>query len=238
MMMVEIYTIASKPQHIMDICQVHESFNYNPAYQARPGMHLPILIKDKEGAKLVMATWGIEPLTRVKNKINIISTDKILRTPPFNVLMQTQRCAILANCFFAENKEEAYLIRLIRPRLFCIGGIYIQEGDTYRFAMLKTASADVLAGLMDDMPLVFTHERLHIWLQSEHTFTIMNFAAKAGGHWFDLFKVSPDIFASTSNDRDLLVPLGMSLQQMKARNDKLSEIDFQKERANRKSMKH
>jgi putative SOS response-associated peptidase YedK len=237
-MMIEIYTIASKPQYIMDLCQIHESFKYDAIFQARPGMHLPILIKDKVESRLVMATWGIESMTREKNQVNVISTDKILRTPPFNVLMQTQRCAILANCFFTEHKKEAYLIRLIRPRLFCIGGIYVQEGNEYRFAMLKTASADVLAGLMDDMPLVFTHERLHVWLQSEHTFTIMNFAAKAGGHWFDFFKVSTDILASTSNDKDLLVPLGMSLQQMKARDDKLSEIDFQEERANRKSMKH
>jgi putative SOS response-associated peptidase YedK len=237
-MMIEIYTIASKPQHIMDLCQIHESFKYDAIFQARPGMHLPILIKDKVESRLVMATWGIESMTREKNQVNMISTDKILRTPPFNVLMQTQRCAILANCFFTEHKKEAYLIRLIRPRLFCIGGIYVQEGNEYRFAMLKTASADVLAGLMDDMPLVFTHERLHVWLQSEHTFTIMNFAAKAGRHWFDFFKVSTDILASTSNDKDLLVPLGMSLQQMKARDDKLSEIDFQQERENRKSMKH
>ena len=236
--MIELYTIASRPQHIMDHCQIHKAFKYDATFQARPGMYLPILIKDKEASKLVMATWGIEPMTRQKDPVNVISTDKILRTPPFNVLMKTQRCAILANCFFAVHKKEVYLIRLIRPRLFCLGGIYVQEGDEYRFAMLKTASADVLTGIMDDMPLVFTPERLHVWLQSEHTFTIMNFAAKAGGHWFDFFKVDRDVLASTSNDKNLLVPLGMSLQQMRMRDDKLSEIDFQEERANRKSMKH
>ena len=236
--MIDIYTIASKPQYIMDHCQIHKAFTYDLAFQARPGMHLPILIKDKEESRLVMATWGIEPSLRHKEHVNVISTNKILRSPPFNILMQTQRCAILANCFFVKHKKEVYLIRLIRPRLFCIGGIYVKEGDEYRFTMLKTASADVLAGLMDDMPLVFTPERLHVWLQSEHTFTIMNFAKKAGGHWFDFFKVNADVLACTSNDKNLLVPLGMSLKQIKTRNDRLSEIDFQDERANRKSMKH
>ena len=114
----------------------------------------------------------------------------------------------------------------------------MEKDDDYYFSMLKTESADVLGGIMNDMPLVFTPERLHIWLQSDHTFTIMNFASKAGGHWFDFFKVDTDILASTSNDKNLLVPLGMSLQQMQTRNDKLSELDFQDERANRKSMKH
>ncbi|HIA11689.1 MAG TPA: hypothetical protein EYN69_06405 [Flavobacteriales bacterium] len=235
--MIDIYTIASKPQHIMDHCRLHKKFKYNPSFQAHPGMHLPILIKDGETSRLVMANWGIVPSNGTE-QVNVIDTGSILRTPPFNVLMKTQRCAILANCFFGLHKEELYLIRLIRPRLFCIGGIYVEKDNSYFFSMLKTESADVLGGIMEDMPLIFTPERLHIWLQSEHTFTIMNFASKAGGHWFDFFKVDKDILASTSNDKNLLVPLGMSLQQMQRRNDKLSELDFQDERANRKSMKH
>ena len=149
--------------------------------------------------------------------------------------MKTQRCAILTNCFFAEHNKEAYLIR---PRPFCIDGINVQEGDEYRFTMLKTASADVLAGLMNDMPLVFTPERLHIWLQSEHLLTIMDFASKAGGHWFDFFKVNSSILFSESNSRSLLKPLGISLQQLHERRDKLSSLEFEGERANRKSMKH
>ena len=216
--MVEIYTIATHPQHIIDICQLPVTFKYDKAFQARPGMELPILIKDQENSRVVMGNWGIES-SDVKKPVNTISTDKILRTPPFNMLIKTQRCAILANCFFAKHKQEVYLIRLIRPRLFCIGGIYVQNGDTYHFSMLKTNSADVLAGIMDDMPIVFTPERLHVWLQSEHLFTIMNFASKAGGHWFDFFKVNSGILSSGSNVKGLLKPLGMSLQQLKERRD-------------------
>jgi len=236
--MIKLYTIVSPSNHIIDTCQLHTTFNYDKTFQARPGMELPILIKNEEGSRIVMATWGIEPTETYKEQVNVISTDKILKIPPFNVLMKTQRCAILANCFFAKHEKEVYLVRLIRPRLFCIGGIYVQNGEHFHFSMLKTASADILASIMNEMPLVFSPERLHVWLQSEHTFTIMNFASKAGGHWFDYFRVNSGILSSNSNTSELLKPIGMSLQQFRARRDKLESLEFEGERANRKSMKH
>ncbi|MCH8904630.1 MAG: SOS response-associated peptidase family protein [Bacteroidetes bacterium] len=240
--MIDIYTIASKPYHIADKCRLERNFKYITAYQARPGMILPIIIKESDHSKLIMARWGIE--SKKEKMATIIGTDRILSNRPYNIWIRNQRCAVPANCFFGINKKQVFLIRLVNPRLFCMGGMFTKTKETedgkteYQFILLKTESADILSSNIKEMPVMFSTANMHTWLQSKHISSIMDFADRSGSHWFDFFKVDPKILDEKINDKNLLKPVGVTLQQLKKHKEKLDSIEFEEERANRRSMKH
>jgi len=68
--MLSIYTISSKPDTIIQQCKLTDTFSYSPAYQARPGMKLPIIILREKKLELVMAQWGVQK--------SLVSMDRIL----------------------------------------------------------------------------------------------------------------------------------------------------------------
>src|SRR5450631_2301804 len=98
--MIPLYTISSKPDTIADQCKLTETLSYSPAYQARPGMQLPIIMGKENKIELVMAQWGI--------KKPLVSVDRILSTRPYNILVRKQRCAVPANCYFSFKNDEPH----------------------------------------------------------------------------------------------------------------------------------
>lgn len=230
--MIPLYTISSKPDTVQEQCKLTEYFSFSAAYQARPGMKLPIIIqKDpKEKPELVMARWGA--------KKPLVTMDRILSTRPYNVLVRRQRCAIPANCFFALKKDQPHLVRLLQYRMFLMGGIFHYAEEEFYFALLQTDPADMLNSLEGQMPVVLAPEKLSSWLRGDEVGRIMHYADRSGSFWFDYFPVSKKILEPGQNSKELLGPQGVSQQQMKDHQKKLTAIAFEKERPNRSSMKY
>ena len=57
--MLNIYTIATAASRIADLCKCKELKQFEPVYQARPAMQLPVIVQDKDRYKLVMGRWGL-----------------------------------------------------------------------------------------------------------------------------------------------------------------------------------
>lgn len=228
--MLDLYTIATKASHIKNRCKLFQEFNYKHSYQARPNMLLPIIISENGKPKLVNAYW------KLSSNTTTIATNKILTSPPYNLLIRKKRCAIPANCFFGIKDNHPYLIRLIQPRLFLIGGIYTQKNDVYQFAILKTEPTDILS-FLDYSPVLFTTEKINTWLTTQHLESVMNIADHSGNFWFDYFKVSKTILNPSANERSLLTPIELSHQKIMERNQKLNELTFNQERPNRRNYK-
>jgi len=254
--MLNLYTLAVKPQALSELLNLRFHASYTPFYQARPGMYLPIIISTAPGKKttppqatLINAHWGCQTEAATM-LLHAYPMEKILTQPPFNRWIHSQRCLIPANCFFGRNRNAArmpedhdtYLIRLLRSRLFLIGGLYTVERDAHRadiytFLLLKTQSADILKPLMEEMPVVLMPDHLNTWLSSDHLVDIMHLADRAGDHWFDYFAVSSQILTPGTNSRNLLKPLGLSLREYEERDHKLKAIDVKQDRFDRRGSK-
>ncbi|HLF65549.1 MAG TPA: SOS response-associated peptidase family protein [Saprospiraceae bacterium] len=247
--MLNLYTIATKPPVLAE--QLHHNVleEYTPAYQARPGMALPVILCSESKPVIVIARWGCTTEAATMS-LNSFPMDRILTQPPFNRWLHTQRCLIPANCFFARrtdtdlrpDEHNIYLIRILQSRLFLIGGLFTVEHrrnskDIYSFLLLTTESADVLRPLTDQMPVILSIEHLSTWLTSDHLIDVMHLADRSGDRWFDYFPVNSKILTPGMNDRDLLKPLGLSLQEMTEREHKLKAIDIRQDRFDRKGGK-
>ena len=193
-------------------------------------MKLPIVIQQEKKIQVVTAQWGI--------KNPMVSMDRILSTRPYNILVRKQRCAIPANCFFSAEKEQPYLIRLLQYRLFIMGGIFHYADETFSFALLQCHPADGLGRMEGQMPVIMAPEKLSSWLNGTDAGRVMHYADRAGSYWFDYFRVSKKIMDGNQNDKELLKPEGISQQQLKEHEKKLTTLAFEKERPNRSNLKY
>jgi putative SOS response-associated peptidase YedK len=163
---------------------------------------------------------------------------RVLKSRPSNVLIRTHRCAIAANCVIVEKNKQAFLIRLPQHRLFFLGGIYQQKGDQeFHYTVLETESADILSSIADDMPVIIHNDRVQKWLTATELDSIFHFADKSGSNYFDYFKVDPRILDPKENNRELLIPQGLTHAQYLERQKQVMALSFEKERANRRNSK-
>lgn len=131
---------------------------------------------------------------------------------------------------------DPYLVRLLNPRLFYLGGLFVRQGNRFCFILLETEPADMLS-FMSGMPVVMTADQLEIWLHTPDLASVMYIADQAGSYWMDYYKVSSDILNPTANSKNLLLPLGQTYQQLKKREVQLIERTFEKIRPNNSSGK-
>jgi len=234
----DIYTIATKVDFLEAMLEIDVP-NFEPYYQARPGMYLPILIRENNRAKMVMAKWG---MTVKSAPTKYVKMDRILKQKPYNQLIRSNRCSIPANCFITKTKNKVWLVKLIKQRLFWMGGIYQktiskQGKERYEFAILLTDQADVLSSICDKMPVLMGMDRHQSWIAPKDIAGIMNMADKSSKQWFDFFEVDKKIFTPSLNQKEILIPLGTSYQQYQQRKKKFEKIKIDELRANSRGRK-
>lgn len=238
----KLYCIATTAADIAMRTNIADASDYDPVYQARPGMKMPLIIYRNDRPEIISAMWG----KRSTTEYNSVHMNRVLKSRPWNILIRTNKCAVPVNCIVVEKNArlndtvgqgEAYLIRLPQHRLFLIAGVYQQKGDDYFFTALETESADIINSITPNMPVFFHCDRVLKWLQSNELDSIFRFADKAGNNWFDYFRVDSKILNPKVNERDLLIPLGLSHAQYLERQQRVASLSFEKERANRRNSK-
>jgi putative SOS response-associated peptidase YedK len=229
----KLFSIATTAVDIALRTNSSGTIDYQPIYQARPGMKTPIIIWRNDKPEIVMAMWGL----RSSTAYNMIHMSRVLKSRPWNVLIRTQRCAIAANCVIFEKNKEAYLVRLPQHRLFLMGGVVQQKGEEFHYTTLETESPDILASFTPNAPLFINTDHIQKWLQATELDSIFRFADKAGTNYFDYFKVNPKVLDPKENNRELLIPQGMTHAEYIARQKQVMSLSFEKERANRRNGK-
>ena len=227
------YCIATTATDIALLTNIADAIDYDPIYQARPGMKMPLIIYRNDRPEIVSAMWG----KRSSSAYNTVHMNRVLKSRPWNILIRKNKCLIPANCIITEKNGEAFLIRLPQHRLFLMGGVYQMKGKEYYFTLLETESPDILATITDDTPLFIHNDRIMKWLQATELDSIFRFADKAGNNYFDYFRVNPKILDPKENNRELLIPLGMTHAQYLERQKQVMSLSFEKERANRRNGK-
>jgi len=236
--MLSIFTIATKNNALQDIFEINVPEDYIPQYQGKIYNLFPIIIFEKDQYKMVMARWGLDDLKYdVKGQTNF-PLGQSLKNKPHNIYVRNFRCAIPANCFISEQTKTPYVIKLVKDRLFCLGGYYrynIFSGQ-YNFGVFNTGTSGILKKYMgDSMPVLFETDQYKRWLKSDHLSTIMEMGDRSPKKYFDLFPVSSEVLRSHVNDKNLLKPVGKSLMEMgKNKNLIKKKIDLlNHDRANR-----
>lgn len=234
--MLDLYAIAIQPDHIAAILNLRKSVHFDPVYQARPGMLLPMCFLSGQSIDLTPARWALALYNRHAATLPV---EKMLKSRPENLWIHNNRCAIPANCFFSERKEVIYLIRSLRNRLVFFGGIHIAvPGDDHEhFAILTTQAPDILRNVTERIPVIVSPHKIREWLGAKSMTQVMGIADRSGEQWFDYFQVEKRVVEEGVNERLLLKPVGLSWQQRRRRDEKLKGLDLRDDRISRNNTK-
>lgn len=209
--MFPIYTITTFPSHLGNATKLEAFPEYHPAYQARPGDLLPVVIETEQHVQGELMYWGLKSTTAIR-------MEKILTRSPYNVMIRAQRAVIPANCFFGRRDGQAFLIKLIQERTFGMGGIYQpakKPSGKGHFVPLTVEAPDFLSPYSERIPVLFTLSEYEEWLLTPELKMVMEMADQSAHRWFDLFPVDNAIFQGGHNDKALLRPQGPSLNELR-----------------------
>ncbi len=235
--MARIYTLVTPSDIVGHESRIRPVPAFEPQYQVYPGNEMPVFITDGNQVRSVNASWGI---SYTGKRHLTISMEKIMTRKPYNVWLRKYRCAIPANCFCLGTDQKPYLVRILKQRLFMIGGVCIPPavtGDGWQFALLETEAADVLQTISDSMPVVLSPHKTEMWVTELTLLKVMQMADRSGDFWFDFYRVHHRILEPKWNERDLLKPIGISFREWQERNEKLNALDLKDDRFNRNNSK-
>lgn len=238
--MENIYAIATEQAYFKSLFKRRVE-PYEKHYQARPGMQLPIVIREDESYRMVNARWGMA-LKKSLQLVNTVHMRYVLKQSPYTILIRTGRCAIPANCFIAKKGERVYAVKLLQQRLFWMGGLYQVREDSnghkhYEFAVLQTEAPDILMAVGEDVPVAVPLDRYGQWLRAKHLHQVMDMADKTGNQWYDYFQVSGDVLQPGVDERGLLAPTSPSYAELRARTKALRRIRVDEQRENSRGRK-
>jgi len=232
-----LFTITTQPEEIEHLSRVRPVVQFDKLYQVHTGDTVPVCCKIDGKIKWVSGVWGIR---HGKATLTSIPMDKILIKKPFNIWIRKYRCAIPVNCFFVEQEEKVFLIRILKQRVFMLGGICLPPDATHaqhRFALLEVEAADILARIADTIPINFRCDKASEWIGQETMLNVMELADSSGARWFDFYKVDPSILMAGTNTKELLKPHGISYREWAEREEKLGSLDLKGDRYNRNNTK-
>jgi putative SOS response-associated peptidase YedK len=232
-----LYTIATKPEFLATRLPLKNSYIYEQIYQARPGMALPVVISEKGSWQCVSAVWEDGKASRHQE---VVPIESVLSRSPYNRLIRTRRCMVPANCFFALSEGKVFCVRILGQRHFGFGALLTSThggSEVLSFTLLSCEAPDILGELTSRIPLIVRFEHTNAWLTSQKMVRVMQFADNAAGQWFDFFEVSSRVTEPGVNDPRLLKPQGMSNSELQEREERLRAIKYREDRIIRRNTK-
>lgn len=142
----------------------------------------------------------------------------------FKRSIQTQRCLVVADAFYAINSQDKpYLVYLEdRVRPFCFAGVYdywknpqtnqIQSG----FAIITTTANELFMQMgVDRMPVILPTGRENDWLKTDRMLSqVLGMLNEYPSEKMNAYPIEETLLNSDVNDKSLLQTIGDKLQQI------------------------
>lgn len=210
--MVDRYSLTTPAKNISDRFSVEVPDFYKPRYNAAPTQLLPVITNSgKEG--LSWFYWGRPPqFARDKNlseKIINLSVETLQDKPVLKKTFIQHRCILPADGFYGWKKvgkktSIPYRFTVRDQEVFSLAGVWEEFEDeggelVHTFTMMTTPANQLVATIMERMPVILNKEEEEIWLSSSRETAIFDTLKTYPAAKMDLYTVSAGI-ADPKND--------------------------------------
>lgn len=194
--------------------------NFQPTYNASPGMNLPVITKNSPLQASLMK-WGFIPtwekdFTKAKFK-PINARDDKLSGGFFRQAFNSTRCLIPCSGYYEWKKytldgneaKQPYYFTVKGEEIFSLGGFYSVHEDAegtkhYFYTIITTTPNDLQKPIHDRMPIIIPRKKEEEWLETDKP---MDFVKPFDSKLMDVWKV-PTLVSSFKNDSpELIKPL-------------------------------
>ena len=173
------YTVVTKVEAIEKEFNAQFNLPFTGVYNAAPSHSLPVITNESPNV-VQLFRWGLIPFWAKDEKIayktiNARSED-VISKPSFRKPIRSQRCLVLANCYFewkrVEEEKVPHVIYIQDQRIFAMAGIWDQwiskeSGELIEsFSILTLPATPRLNPLHHRMPIILPKSRRHRWLSN------------------------------------------------------------------------
>lgn len=219
------YTVVTKIEAIEKEFNVAFNVPFDPFYNATPSLPLPVITNSKPH-EVQLFNWGLVPHWAKDRKIGYKTinarSEEIITKASFKKPIRSQRCIVLANCYFEWKKEKSgktpYVIYCQDQRLFGMAGVWDEWVDQstgellQSFSILTTAATPLLEPLHHRMPVILNRDDRSKWLSNLSLTDVTSMFRQYPQEAMNAYPVDNLVNSPANNTVEILQPIGERLQ--------------------------
>ena len=198
------FTSTASPEELMRKFGVTILQNLRPRWNLAPSQQALVISRHGLQNEAMMAQWGM-PLASAKHSILINArSETVQEKPTFREAFHHRRCLVVASGWYEwSGSKTPWHIQLCDGGVMAFGGLLYGQADQQRFVILTTAAEAGLADIHHRAPLALAPEDYDVWMAGDAE-TASRLLRPAPAHWFNWYRVGPDV-GKVGNDHPALV---------------------------------
>lgn len=191
-----------------------------PNYNASPGQHLPIILKQDNHNIFELMEWGLVPhwVRERKTGFSMINArmETLLEKLTFKYPFRTQRCIIPANGFYEWKQTDTgkipHFIHLPNHEMMGFAGLYDTWEDkttgnsTKTYTIITTASSGIMESIHNRTPVILKQELENDWLTNINENDLYNILEQNKKE-IEMYPVSMLVNTPRNNNASLIQPV-------------------------------
>jgi putative SOS response-associated peptidase YedK len=223
------YSITTNPEAMRQLFRfLNPPPNLPPHYNAAPTQELPVVRRDRSGAReLVQLRWGLIPFWAKDQKIGYSTinakAETVAEAPAFRAAFQSRRCLVAADGFYEWRQDgkqkKPYRFTLKDGGLFAFAGLWERwrkprpkAGEQARdggapletFAIIVTEANDLVRKIHDRMPVIVDPTDYDAWLEAADTAIPMALLQPYPSEKMRSYPVSQRVNSAKNDDPDVM----------------------------------
>jgi putative SOS response-associated peptidase YedK len=231
------YTITTNPEAMRQLFRfLNPTPNLPPHYNAAPTQQLPVVRRDRSGAReLVQLRWGLIPAWAKDPKIGYsminAKAETVDEAPAYRAAFRSRRCLVPVDGFYEwrqQGKERLpYRFTLEDGGLFALAGLWErwsprrprpgQQSDSGQgspiesFTIVVTEANDVVRRIHDRMPVIIDPADYDAWLDAADTTIPMALLQSYSAAKMRCYPVSRRVNSAKNDDPEVMAEAQLDL---------------------------
>jgi putative SOS response-associated peptidase YedK len=225
------YSITTNPEAMRQLFRfLNPPPNLPPHYNAAPTQELPVVRRDRSGAReLVQLRWGLIPFWAKDQKIGYSTinakAETVAEAPAFRAAFQSRRCLVAADGFYewrqeGKQKKKPYRFTLKDGGPFAFAGLWerwrgprprsgqaVDAGGAASiesFTIIVTEANDLVRRIHDRMPVIIDPADYDAWLEAADTTIPMALLQPYPAEKMRSYPVSQRVNSPKNDDPDVI----------------------------------
>ena len=198
------FTSTASPEELMRKFGVTILQNLRPRWNLAPSQQALIISRNGLQNEPMMAQWGMPPASSKHSFLINARSETVQEKPTFREAFNYRRCLVVASGWYEWSAPKTpWHIQLYDGGVMAFGGLLYGQADQQRFVILTTAADAGLADIHHRAPLTLAPEDYDVWMAGDVE-TASRLLRPAPAHWFNWYRVGPDV-GKVGNDHPALV---------------------------------
>ena len=181
--------------------------NLRPRWNLAPSQQALVISRNGLQNEAMMAQWGMPPASAKHSFLINARSETVQEKPTFREAFHHRRCLVVASGWYEWSAPKTpWHIQLYDGGVMTFGGMLYGQEDQQRFVIVTTAADAGLAGIHHRAPFTLAPEDYDVWMAGDAE-TASRLLRPAPAHWFNWYRVGPDVGKAGNDHTALVTPL-------------------------------